>query len=52
MRGNGCWLITSFAGIPVAGWLGTLGARGFNRLGKYTLHMGNITATDIAELMS
>lgn len=54
----GTALATSFAGIPVAGWLGSLGARGFNRLGKYTLHMGNVTsgnitnATDIAELMS
>lgn len=51
-------LVTSFAGIPVAGWLGSLGARGLNRLGKYTLYMGNVTngnitnATDIAELMS
>ena len=51
-------LVTSFAGIPVAGWLGSFGARGFNRLGKYSLHMGNVTsgnltnATDIAELMS
>ena len=51
-------LVTSVAGIPVAGWLGSFGARGFNRLGKYSLHMGNVTsgnltnATDIAELMS
>jgi hypothetical protein len=51
-------LVTSFAGIPMAGWLGSFGARGFNRLGKYTLHMGNITsgnitsATDISELTS
>ena len=51
-------LVTSFAGIPVAGQLGSFGARGFNRLGKYSLHMGNVTsgnltnATDIAELMS
>ena len=51
-------LVTSFAGIPVAGWLGSFGARGFNRLGKYSLHMGNVTSgnvtnvTDIAELMS
>lgn len=55
---SGTALATSFAGIPVAGWLGSLGARGFNRLGKYTLHMGNITsgnitnATDIAALMT
>ena len=51
-------LVTSVAGIPVAGWLGSFGARGFNRLGKYSLHMGNVTSgnvtntTDIAELMS
>jgi hypothetical protein len=55
---SGTALATSVAGIPVTGWLGSLGARGFNRLGKYTLHMGNVTsgnitnATDIAELMS
>ena len=55
---SGTALVTSFAGIPIAGWLGSLGARGFNRLGKYTLHMGNVTsgnitnATDIAALMS
>ena len=55
---SGTALVTSFAGIPVTGWLGSLGARGFNRMGKYTLHMGNVTngnitnATDIAKLMS
>lgn len=55
---SGTALATSFAGIPVTGWLGSLGARGFNRLGKYTLHMGNVTsgnitnATDIAGFMS
>lgn len=55
---SGTSLATSVAGIPVAGWLGSFGARGFNRLGKYTLHMGNVTngnitnATDISELMS
>ena len=55
---SGTALATSVAGIPVTGWLGSLGARGFNRLGKYTLHMGNVTsgnitnATDIAEFMS
>lgn len=55
---SGTALVTSFAGIPVAGWLGSFGARGFNRLGKYTLHMGNVTngnitnATEIAKLMS
>lgn len=55
---SGTALVTSFAGIPMAGWLGAFGARGFNRLGKYTLHMGNVTSgnitnvTEIAELMS
>ena len=55
---SGAALATSFAGIPVAGWLGSFGARGFNRLGKYTLHMGKVTngnitnPTSIAELMS
>ena len=55
---SGTALVTSFAGIPVAGWIGSFGARGFNRLGKYTLQMGNVTngniknATEISELMS
>nr|YP_010133684.1 hypothetical protein KYU99_pgp069 [Nitzschia supralitorea]QWM93174.1 hypothetical protein [Nitzschia supralitorea] len=55
---SGTALVTSFAGIPMAGWFGAFGARSFNRLGKYTLHMGNVTsgnitnATEIAELMS
>jgi hypothetical protein len=54
---SGTALVTSFAGIPVAGWVGSFGARAFNRLGKYTLHMGNVTsgnitnATAISELM-
>ena len=55
---SGTALVTSFAGIPVGGWVGSFGARGFNRLGKYTLHMGNVTSgnvtniTEIGELMS
>jgi len=55
---SGTALVTSFAGIPVAGWLGSFGARGFNRLGKYSLHMGNVTSgnitnpTAISDLMS
>lgn len=55
---SGTALLTSFTGIPVAGWIGSFGARGFNRLGKYTLHMGNVTsgnitnATAISDLMS
>lgn len=55
---SGTALVTSFAGIPVAGWIGSFGARGLNRAGKYALHMGNVTngnitnATNIAQLMS
>jgi hypothetical protein len=55
---SGTALVTSFAGIPIAGWFGSLGARGFNRLGKYALHMGNVTngnitnVTEISDLMS
>jgi hypothetical protein len=55
---SGVALVTSFAGIPVSGFFGLIAARGFNRLGKYTLHMGNVTsgnitnATAIGELMS
>lgn len=55
---SGAALVTSFAGIPVTGWLGSFGARGFNRAGKYTLHMGKVTSgkitnpTVIGDLMS
>lgn len=55
---SGTALVTSFTGLPVAGCLGAFGARGFNRLGKYTLYMGNVTngeitnSTAISELMS
>ena len=55
---SGTALVTSFAGIPMTGWLGSFGARGFTRLGKYTLHMENVTsenitnATAIGDLMS
>ena len=55
---SGTALVTSFAGIPMAGWFGSFGARSFNRLGKYSLHMGNVTSgnitntTDITEFMS
>ena len=47
---SGTALITSFVGIPVAGWVGSFGARSFNRLGKYTLHMGNITSGNITNV--
>ena len=55
---SGVALATSFLGIPITGLLGSFGARAFNRLGKYTLHMGNVTngnitnVTDIADLMN
>ena len=47
-----------FAGVPIAAWVGSFGARAFNRLGKYTLHMGDVTSgnvtniTEIGDLMS
>ena len=55
---SGTALVTSFLGIPVTGIVGSFGARVFNRLGKYSLHMGNVTsgnitnATEIADLMN
>lgn len=55
---SGTVLATSFLGIPLTGLLGAFGARAFNRLGKYRLHMGNVTSgnipnvTEIAKLMS
>jgi hypothetical protein len=55
---SGTALVTSFMGVPLTGLVGSFGARGFNRLGKYTLHMGNVTngnitnATEIADLMN
>lgn len=51
-------LVTSFTSIIITRWLVSFGARGFNRLDKYALHMGNViignitNATDSAELMS
>ena len=55
---SGTAIASSFLGIPAAGVVGTLGARGFNRLGKYALRLGNFTngnftnVTEIAELMN
>jgi hypothetical protein len=55
---SGTALLTDFAGLPVAGLVGSLGARSFNRLGKYALHMGNVTnnnitnVSDIADLVN
>jgi hypothetical protein len=50
-------LVALFADIPIAGWVVTFGARGFNHLDKYTLHTENTTngkitnITETAELM-
>nr|YP_009686101.1 hypothetical protein [Halamphora americana]QDR24928.1 hypothetical protein [Halamphora americana] len=50
---SGTAIATSFFGIPAAGAIGTLGARAFNRLGKYTLTLGNFTnANEISELIN
>jgi hypothetical protein len=55
---SGTALATSALGVPAIGVVGSFGARGLNRLGKYTLHMGNVTsgnitnASSIAELMN
>ena len=54
---SGTQLLGDCTGIPTASWVGGLGARCFNRLGKYALRMGNATngkITDpaqVAELM-
>ncbi len=55
---SGTALATSFLGIPLTGLIGSFGARALNRLGKYTLQMGNVTSgnitnvTAIADLMN
>lgn len=47
---SGTALATSFLGIPLTGLVGSFGARTFNRLGKYTLHMGNVTSGKITNI--
>lgn len=55
---SGTALVTSFAGIPVEGWVDSFGGRTFNRLGKYILHIENVTSgnvpnlTEISDLIS
>ena len=44
---SGVALVSPVAGIPVLSWVGTFGARGFNRLGKYALYMGTAASGDI-----
>ena len=63
MRGNNGCCIIRYSASDIICWhihdrLGSLSAREFNCLGKYTLHMGNVTsgniinAIAIGELMS
>ena len=40
---SGTALIGGYFGIPATGAVGAFGARAFNRLGKYSLHVGNVT---------
>ena len=55
---SGFALISSCLAILLGGAVGAFGARASNRLGKYTLHMGNVTsdnrtnATEITKLIS
>ena len=55
---SGTAFVTSYMGLPQVGVAGAFGARVFNYLGKYTLHMGNVTSgqitnsAEIANLMS
>ena len=50
---SGTAIASSFFSIPAAGVVGTLGARAFNRLGKYVLTIGNFTnATEISDLIN
>ena len=54
---SGTALLGSTFGMPIAGAAGAFGARAFNRLGKYSLRIGNVTngnitnATEIANLL-
>ena len=43
---SGTALATLYLGVPVGGWIGSISARGFNRLGRYTLKMGKVTSTN------
>ena len=55
---SGTSIADSSLGIPAAGAIGNFGARAFNRLGKYSLTLGNFTngdftnATEISELIN
>ena len=40
-------MATSYSGVPAAALVGAFGARGFNRVGKYAYHMGNVTSGNI-----
>ena len=55
---SGAALATSYIGVSITGLLGSLGARTFNNLGRYTLRLGKVASgeitnpADIADLMS
>jgi len=53
----GVALTSSVFGMPTTAVVGAFGARSFNRLGRYTLHIGNLTngnlinVTNVGEFM-
>ncbi len=50
---SGTALASGFFGIPAAGAIVTRGARAFNRLGKYSLTLGNFTnVTELSEVIN
>ena len=44
---SGVALGTSYIGIPITGWLGSIGSRGFYKLGKVSLHAGKVSSGKI-----
>lgn len=47
---SGSALVILFVGIFAIRYVGSLGARGFNCIGKYTLRMGNVTNGNITNI--
>ena len=47
---SGASLIGHGFGIPFLGFAGAVSARGLNRLGKYTLTMGNVTSGNVTNV--
>ena len=44
---SGVAIGTSYIGIPITGWIGSLGSRGFYKLGKVSLQAGKVTSGKI-----